>query len=205
MLNHHAAETRQAAAHQLTLASLYDPNLDGHVDALLADPDDTVRAAAVTVFANSITYHPRRKRTIAVISTAFHDPAKTVRDAATRAFYRLRDEPLTDFAALVNEFANSPSLDDGVAAALHTLESSRHPLPANTLDLCEKFIATHQTDIADISTHAAADATHVTRITLRIHAQNTDMEVRRRCLALIDQLVVLRAHNIESQLDTIER
>jgi hypothetical protein len=48
MLNHDNAETRQAAARQLTLASYYEPNLDEQVDALLADPDDTVRAAAVT-------------------------------------------------------------------------------------------------------------------------------------------------------------
>ena len=88
---------------------------------------------------------------------------------------------------------------------LHTLESSRQPLPANTLDLCEAFIATHQADIGDISTHAAADVTYITRLTLRIHAQHTDIEIRRRCLDLIDQLVVLRAHNIESELDTIER
>ena len=82
---------------------------------------------------------------------------------------------------------------------------SRQPLPATTLDLCEAFIATHQADIGDISTHAAADAAYITRITLRIHAQHTDIDIRRRCLDLIDQLVVLQAHNIESELDTIER
>ena len=40
---------------------------------------------------------------------------------------------------------------------------------------------------------------------LRIHAQHTDIQVRRRCLNLIDQLVVLRARNIESELDAVER
>jgi hypothetical protein len=38
-----------------------------------------------------------------------------------------------------------------------------------------------------------------------MHAQHTDPDVRRRCLDLIDDLVVLRAHNIESDLDAFER
>jgi hypothetical protein len=174
------------------------------VDALLADPDDTVRAAAVTVFADNITYQPRRDRTIAVISTAFHDSAKTVREAAERAFYRLRDEPLGAYDTLITEFADSPALGDGDAAVLHTLESSRQPLPANTLDLCEAFIATpsrhrrHQ--------HARRSRRHVHHPPHATHQRAAHRHRNPTPLPRpIDQLVVLRAHNIESELDTIER
>ncbi|MDP8978270.1 MAG: hypothetical protein M3N17_06795 [Actinomycetota bacterium] len=157
------------------------------------------------VFADNITYAPRRDRTIAVLSTALYDAEKGVRDAAERAFYRLDDHPLADYAPLIAAFAESPALTDGAAAALHTLESSRQPLPPTILDVCEAFVAAHQQDIGDISTAAAGDVMYVVRLTLRMHAQHTDPDVRRRCLDLIDQLVVLRAHNIESDLDTIER
>ena len=197
--------TRQAAARQLTLAAYYDPNLDNDVDDAPHERRRATRAAAVGVFADNITYAPRRDRTIAVLSAALHDPAKDVRDAAERAFYRLDDQPLADYASLIAAFAASPALADGAAAALHTLESSRQPLPPTILDVCEAFVAAHQQDIGDISTAAAGDVMYVVRLTLRMHAQHADPEVRRRCLDLIDQLVVLRAHNIESDLDTIER
>lgn len=198
-------ETRQAATRWVTLASYYNPNLDDDVDALLTSADDATRAVAVEVFADNVTYAPRRNRTIAVLSAALHDPVKDVRDAAERAFYRLDDQPLTDFSPLIAAFANSPALADGAAAALHTLESSRQPLPPIILDVCEAFVEAHQHDIGDISTAAAGDVMYVVRLTLRMHAHHTDPDVRRRCLDLIDQLVVLRAYNIESELDSIER
>jgi len=198
-------ETRQAAARQLTLAAYYDPSLDGEVDALLNTDDEPVRVAAISVFADSITYGPRRDRSMTVISRSFHDPAKAVRDTGERAFYCLDDAPLADYAPLIAAFADSPALLDGAAAALHTLESSREPLPLAILDVCEAFLAAHKQDIGDFRTAAAGDVTYVVRLTLRMRAQNTDAEVRRRCLDLIDQLVVLRAHNIEADLDTIER
>jgi len=71
--------------------------------------------------------------------------------------------------------------------------------------VCEAFVTAHKQDIGDVSTSAAGDVMYVVRLTLRVHAQNTDPDTRRRCLDLIDELVVLRAHNIESDLDTIER
>lgn len=196
---------RQTAARWLTLAAYYAPTLDNDVDVLLTGADAAVRAAAVGVFADNVTHLARRDRTMAVLAEALHDPNKDVRDAAERAFYRLDGQPLADYAPLIDAFAHSPALADGAAAALHTLESSRHPLPPTILDVCEAFVAAHQQDIGDISTAAAGDVMYVVRLTLRMHAQHTDPNVRQRCLDLIDQLVVLRAHNIESDLDAIER
>jgi hypothetical protein len=198
-------KTRQAAAREVALASHYDVGLDNDVDVLLTSADDTTRAAAVRVFADNITYGPRRDRSIAVISNALHDPVKGIRDAAECAFYQLDNQPLADYAPLIGAFATSPALADGAAPALHSLEQSRQPLPPTILNVCEAFVAAHRQDIGDISTAAAGDVTYVVRLTLRMHAQHTDPVVRRRCLDLIDGLVVLRAHNIESDLDTIER
>lgn len=196
---------REAAARQLALASYHAPDIDGEVDAVLNGDDDTARAAAVSVFADNITYPPRRDRSVAVVSAAFDDPAKAVRDAAKQAFYHLDGERLTDYAAMIDAFARSPALADGAGAVLHMLESSRQPLPPVILDLCEAFVRTHQDAIGDIATSAAGDAMDVVRLALRMHAQYILPDIRRRCLDLIDQLVVLGAHGIERDLDTIER
>lgn len=197
--------TQQCAARWLTLAAYYDPNLDSDVDALLTGADHATRTAAVAVLADNITYAPRRDRTIAVVSAALYDPVKDVRDSAARVFYKLDDQPLTDQAPLFAAFADSPALADGAAAALLALESSRQPLPPTILDVCEAFVAAHQQAIGDVSTAAAGDVIYLVPLILRMHAQHTDPDARRRCLDLIDQLVVLGAHNIESALDTIER
>lgn len=198
-------DTRRVAARQLAIASYQNPSLDSEVDAVLNSGDDTARAAAIEVFADNVTYAPRRDRSMVVIAAAFHDPAKIVRDAAERAFYALDDERLSDYTPIIAALAGSPAFPDGGSAALHSLETSRHPLPPEVLGVCEAFVAAHQRDIGDIATSAAGDAMYVVRLALRMHAQHTDPELRRRCLDLIDQLVAFRAHDIERDLDTIER
>lgn len=198
-------DARQVATRQLTLASLYDATLDEEIDALLSSADAVVRGAAVGVFADNVIYEPRRDRSIAVVSTALSDPVKDVRDAGGRAFYGLGDQPLDDYARLIAAFASSPAVADGAGHVLHALEETRQPLPPTVLDVCEAFVSAHGPDIGDIRTAAAGSVTYVVRLTLRMHSQYDDAYVRRRCLDLIDKLVVLGAYNIESDLDAIER
>lgn len=205
MLAEQDDHARGAAARWLALAAYYDPSLDEDVDFLLTGNDAVVRAAAVGVFADNVTHLERRDRTIAVLASALRDPIKDVRDAAERSFQGIRTQPLADYDPLIRALSDSPVLADGRVSALHTLESSRYPLPPVILDVCDAFLAAHQHDIGDISTAAAGDVTYVVRIVLRMHAQHTQPEIRCRCLDLIDQLVALRAHNIESDLDAIER
>jgi hypothetical protein len=169
---------RQAGARQLVLASYDVPDLDQEVDSRLGSADDTAREAAVRVVADNVTYAPRRERNVKVLSAAFHDPAKAVRNAAARCFYQLEDEPLTGYEPLIAAFAASP---------------------------CEAFVRVHEEAIGDIQPAAAGDATYVVRLTLRMHAQATDTAVRRRCLDLVDQLTVFGAHEIERELDNVER
>lgn len=202
MLTDPNGEARATAAQQLTVASFDAPELDNQVDAVL-DGDDIARAAAVDVFATNITNKSRRDRSVAVLSKALHDPSKAVRDAAQRAFFRLADERLDGYIPLIAAVAHGPSL--AARPALLALEKSRQPLPAAALDVCEKFVRVHQRDISDIATAAAGDAIYVVKLALRLHAQYTDPDLRRRCLDMIDQLVILGAHNIERDLDTIER
>lgn len=138
-------------------------------------------APSMIAVADNISYQPRQDRTIAVITTAFHDPAKTVRDGAERAFYHFRDEPVTHYDALISEFANSPALGDGAAAVLHTLENSRQP-PAGDRPrpLRGVYLNTPSRHRRYQYARRSRSHTSITRLTLRIHAQHTDIEIRRR-------------------------
>jgi hypothetical protein len=71
--------------------------------------------------------------------------------------------------------------------------------------VCEAFVALHRNSIGNIATSAAGDVDYVVRLTLRLHAQTNDPDLLLRTLDLVDQMVVLRAHNIESDLDGFER
>ena len=205
MLNGEDSFARANAARQLAFASILDPRLDSDVDAILNDADDTLRAAVVGVFAENVAYEPRRARCVEVVAVAFDDQAEAVRDAAESVFRYLDEKRLRDASDLIAAFANSRALADGAETLLHALDSSRQPVTLAVLDLCEKVIEIHQHAVGDISKAASGDGMFASGLVLRLYAQHTDTEVRRRCLDLIDRLVVFHAHDIERDLDSIER
>ena len=198
-------ESHATAARQLTLASFYDPELDGAVDALLTSADTRIRTESVGVFAANIAHKPRLDRSQAVVAAAFDDPETEVRDEAQRVFYRIQSDDLGDYDGLFRAITTSRALSDGATSAVHTLEDSAHPLPPSSLELCEALIEEHGPSMGDISTKAAGDAVHISRLVLRLYVRSEDAEVRSRCLDMIDQLVVLGAHGIETDLDSTER
>ncbi|MDP9418734.1 MAG: ATP-binding protein [Actinomycetota bacterium] len=195
---------RQIAARQLAVASYLDPTLDPAVDEAFAG-DEANRAAIAGVYAANVVHPERRERAIQMLGRALADDSKTVRDAAARACYDLKDERLDEFVPLFEHLVRSRALVENGGPVLDVIEQSRHPLPTVALDACEQFVAAHGQSLGDISVAAAGDAMHVVRIALRLHVQHADPEIRRRCLDLIDTLVAGQAYNIEKDLAAMER
>lgn len=188
-------------ARYLALASFHDETLDGRVDKLLRDPRPVVREAAIEVFARSIAV-ARKERCVSVVATALKDPVKKVREAAGQVFHETPQLPFDGLAPLLTALMEGPGITDhGGTMALHWLARSRRKLPVLALDVCEAFIAAVGVDIGDIRTHASADSAEIVRIVLRLHAQHTEPAIRDRCLDLVDQLLLNRAHGIEQGLE----
>ncbi len=197
-------DARRAGARQLAVASYRDPALDDAVDAALSGEEST-RSGVTEVFAENIHDSDRMDRAIAVLSQSFNDPSPGVRSAAVRCFYGLEEQTLEDYEPLLAALADSPALHEDPGTVFQSLESARKPLPKSVLNLCEGFVEAHGASLSDISTAAAADATHVVQLAIRLHAQHADPETRRRCLDLIDRLVVLGVYGIDQNLALIER
>ncbi len=204
MINSTTDEVRQAGARQLTVASFAMPELDLLVDAAL-NADEATRGGVIGVFAANVSNPNRRDRTFTVLKRGFSDPSHQVRSSAARAFYTLDKQRLDEHTALLEAFAISDSLRDNAGVVLHVLDEVRQPLPPVVLDICEGFVQAHGADIGDITTAAAGEAMSVVHLVLRLHAQHSDANIRRRCLDLIDQLVAIRAHGIDQDLASIER
>jgi hypothetical protein len=204
MINSTTDEVRQAGARQLTVASFAMPELDLLVDAAL-NGDEATRGGVMVVFADNVSNPNRRDRIFTVLNRGFGDPSHQVRSSAARAFYKLDKQRLDDHTALLEAFANSDSLRDNAGVVLHILDEVRKPLPPVVLDICERFVEAHGADIGDITTAAAGEAMSIVHLVLRLHAQHSDPNIRRRCLDLIDQLVAIRAHGIDQDLASIER
>ncbi len=198
-------KVRLAAVRQLTVAAYHHPELDSQVDVAIAS-HEAMRTEMIKVVADNVTVPNRRDRVFDLLSRAFADPAPNVRSAAVTCFYGLEKEPLADYVALLEAFMSSPALDDDAASTvLHMLLSARQPLPPVVLDLCDEIVAKHGAALGDITTASAAAGRYVAQLAVRLHAQQSNIEMRRRCLDLIDQLVTAGVEGIDADLAEIER
>lgn len=197
-------DVRRSGARQLTVASYRDPGLDALVDTAL-EGDETTRASVVEVFADNLIASERRDRAFNILIRGFDDSSPVVRSRSVRCFYNLEKQNLKDYRPLIGAFAKSRSLNDHADTVLQVLESVRQPLPIEVLDLCERFAAVHGGSFGDISNLAAGTGIYIVQLAVRMHAQHSDQETRRRSLDLIDQLVASGAPGIDVNLAQIER
>ena len=201
MLGMFDESVRQIACRQLALASLSDASLDPTVDICLqGEPYD--RKACVEVFARNVSFESRRDRVISVLSDAFDDPDKDVRDAAQRVFSEFCEVSLLPFTGMLERFADSRTFRDPDVWVFGSLGDGESEIPETAVYLCERWLAMWSDDVGDISTHAAGEAQGVAKVALRLYAQRPSSEVRRRCLDVIDRLVETGAYGIDRELET---
>jgi hypothetical protein len=206
MISSQTASARGAGARQLTLASSLYLDLDQRVDELFASDDEHTRAGVVEAFAFLARGTSRPDRCLAVLSAGFDDPSGTVREAATHCFRGLEQRPFDDrLWALTTRFLASSSFPEHAEDLLLPLDGTTRPLPNWALDVCERYVVLEGSAIGNLATRSAFLGYHLVNIVIRMHVQQTDSEVRRRCLDLIDRLLVLGAHDIDKELISIER
>jgi len=87
----------------------------------------------------------------------------------------------------------------------HALDETPAQLPEIACAAGEKFFESVGAAGADISTHAAADSFIVSKLVIRIYAQNHSPAMQRRCLDLIDRIVRLQAIGLNEAMADYER
>jgi len=147
----------------------------------------------------------RRDRLLGLVAAALSDERADVRDEAAPIFYReFAELSATEAEQLIKTIAQSGDAETA-GPALHALRGYRRPLPSSTLDLCEQFLRRVGAAASDPTSSMSIAGTDVITLAVRLHAQSSAPEIRSRCLDLIDTLVELRAHGIDSALAAVDR
>jgi hypothetical protein len=206
MISSQMASARRVGARQLTFASSLYLDLDQRVDELFACDDEQRRAGVAETFAFFAREGYRPDRCLAGLSAGFDDPSGAVREAATHCFRGLEQRPLDDrLWALTVRFLASSSFPEHAEDLLLPLDGTTRPLPNWVLDVCERYVVLEGSPIGNLAARSAFLGYHLVNIVIRMHVQETDSGVRRRCLDLIGRLLVLGAHDIDKELTSIER
>src|SRR5581483_9590484 len=127
---------------------------------LVESPDTATRVGVAAVLAD-------RARWVAEpfvhgpLARLFSDEERPVREAAARVAMRLRGADLAQYSTLLGALIASPALSNEIAQLAITLEQAPGEIVELSVALARRFLELFDREIADIQTHASADARQI--------------------------------------------
>jgi hypothetical protein len=202
MLEHPKENARKAASGQIAVASLFLDSAKEDLSVVLSS-DESCRKAAAEIFTHNINTPAVRTKCQEQLKIMFSDPAGEVRKTASRCFYDLTDENLTDEAGLVTAYLDSPAFDDGCETLVHALSNSTSLMPEITVTIPNRIM--DQLSQAKDSGQWRREVYELPELLLRVYQQTINEETKLQCLDTIDRMLSEGFSDIEAELDKVER
>ena len=202
MLHSPEQATVQAGARQMALAALSMDEARDDADIVLGMGEDA-RAAAARIYADNVADETVGADCEERLKGLFRDESEEVRRAAARCWHALEPDDVAKRGALLGAFIASIDLDADVEPLIHKLEESSERLPAEVCELAERVVEAYGTKGGDMRLREAAVAHNLSPLVLRLHEKtdDTDTELRRRVLDVIDKMLRLGFMGIDKGLE----
>ena len=195
---------QEIAARQICLASLHDKEAAGDLR-FLNDAREKARAAATEIYAANLGQKQTADICRERLKDAFADPSTLVREAASGCFRRITDTQLSQEAALIAAFIESPAFVDGVNELLFAIEDSAVRLPDITCRIPERAIELHRDAQSTSEIDQSMWTYMMPPLILRLYEQTTDAATKTRCLNVIDQMIEVDFGSVQTELGKVER
>lgn len=181
-------KARHTAARQITLAAFRHQEAEVDVN-LILNSDEECRQGAAEIYSHNIFSESVRKECTSRLVSLFDDPAKTVRDTASRWFFS-RNGPWTDWQrSLLAKYVESAAFADGDFECQMNLKDTPDRLPPEFLRLAEKSVELYEQELQSQSTDPLRHSHYMPKLTLRFYEQSKDELTRRKCLDLLDRMI----------------
>ncbi|GAA0970761.1 hypothetical protein GCM10009555_020210 [Acrocarpospora macrocephala] len=158
----------------------------------------TARQGAAAAFATQPSY------AVQPLIELLDDPDDVVRTAALAALGGIAGLNENDANTLITAALGNPAFSAGVQDLVTALDGHPGILPKTTIDVCARVVELAGNEIGDIRTSNAATGFHLVSLVTRLYRQGT-LDVRRRCLDIIDALSEAGAIGLTEALETEPR
>lgn len=181
-------EARHAAARQITLAAFRHAEAEEDMKLVLSG-DEECRRGAAEIYSHNVHNESVGEQCASKLVALFDDPAKTVRDTASRWFYR-RNGTWTDWQqSLLAEYVESEAFADGDIECQMNLKDTPEKLPHEVLRLAEKSVELFEQELKKSSPDPFRFSHYMPSLALRFYEQSKDEAIRRKCLDLLDRMI----------------
>ena len=169
----------------VSLAALSDPAAEELADVCFRG-SDTMRKAVAEVLVANIKRAPNRDRCVQLLIALFDDASKEAREGAGRCFQTLEKDELSDFPGLVQAFIGSRAFKDGAFWFFHALEKTTALLPDVVCPACERTVELLRDAPPGERHNSGRFSSRNNSIVLRLYERTGSVDVKRRCLNVID-------------------
>lgn len=194
----------QAGARQACLAAIGLEEASALVSSCL-EGSTSLRTGAAQVLAANLGNATAKVTCELALGRLFDDCDEEVRAAAAECFRGLDGTLLAGLRPLIDRFVQSASFEAHPEHLLFALESSTICLPEITLSICEHFLKNVGEAAGDVRTRAATGAHIMGGLLIRTYNQATSEAKTGRCLDLIDRMLELGVHSVQTAIDEFDR
>lgn len=198
------------AAQQITLAnlSIEDAENQGVTEdaAEVRQGNAVTRVAAASVYAMNANDPEVGGMCREYLSGFFDDDEDEVRSNAANCLHALSgDADLDAHQDFIDSYIESQAFPHALYSLLQWIEESTSILPDVVLNTAEKFIQSCG-DRTNLSDMVHQDTAMTAKLVLRVYSQKAaDVEIRRRCLDVIDDMEKLGMYGMGEELSEFDR
>ena len=192
------------AARQITVAAFHQLKARDDLEQVVSG-NAICRKEAAGVFARNVG-HPKYAAVCSTwLAKFFQDSDSDVRAAAADCFRNLPSNLLSSEKSATSHFIDSPACIDNSHQLIHSLEDSTELLPDVICRIPERLIAEHRSATPGQNFESRRWIYHLPALVARLYEQSADLDIKRRCLDIIDGMLELHVSEIEKELEQVER
>jgi hypothetical protein len=191
----------EAAARRTVIAELVDIDVGGDAE-LIRTGTDIQRLAACDAYASNLSHEDVGDKCAEQLIRFFDDSSDEVRKKAAHAFFHADGDRILQLEPMIKTFIESRAFESHPLGLMHSLSESNVKLPEIACRAVERILDSIEKHSSQGAIEAASSSATVL---IRTYEQSVDIEIRKRCLDLIDRMEQLGLFGIESELEKIDR
>ena len=197
-------KVQTVGARQICLASL--ENEEARPNAMKClEGTENLRIGAAQIFSANLRNAHFRIFCEESLLKLLNDESEKVQSEAAGCFDDFEGEQLLEYAGFLDKYLQSSSFKKGYYRLFLALEKSTADLLEITCRACERFVDSFGTEASDIRTGVAADAMKVSKLIVRVYSQATDKLLQKRCLDVIDKMMLVGMYGLDEAISSFDR
>jgi hypothetical protein len=196
-------KVREVAGRLATIAYLINTNTKEFYNRYL-EGDSQMRKGVAAVLARNVDQSDLQKICVYGLTKLMQDSDKSVREQAGQVFEYL-PSPIDEIEDFVNNFLNSPALEDSARLCMGYAERNHLEFPETSLHIAEIILNKFDKDFVNFQKTVRLLDDNLVNLSVSIQTHNDDVDIKSRALDLFERAMDLGSYYARKVLEEVDR